>query len=426
MEQIQIIYKDINELQPYDKNPRKNDQAVNEVANSIKEFGFKVPMVIDKNGVIITGHTRYKACKKLGITKVPCIIADDLNEEKVKAFRLSDNKVSEKSEWDFELLEEELADIFNLDMSEFGFDLGEEEEQEEIIEDEAPELPEEPKAKKGDIYQLGNHRLMCGDSTNRDDVQKLLDNEIMDLIVTDPPYNVNYGSINETGYGKERHNGRPIENDNMNDEDFYQFLLQVFQNAYEMTKEGGAFYVWYASKSVVNFQKAIEDAGYTVKQEIIWNKNTFTLGRQDYQWKHEPCLYGWKEGAGHYFVDDRTQTTVIEDKIDLDNMKKEEMKELLQKLLDDKVATTIINENKPAINDLHPTMKPVRLLAKLIRNSSRKGEKVLDLFGGSGSTLMACEQLDRKCYMMEYDEHYVDVIIERWEKFTGQKAVKVN
>ena len=267
---------------------------------------------------------------------------------------------------------------------------------------------------------------MCGDSTSMKDVEKLIAGDTIDLIVTDPPYNVNYGSINESGYGKERHNSRAIENDDMPKEQFYNFLKDAFQNAVMNTKPGGAFYVWYASKSVVEFQTALEDVGFLVKQELIWNKNTFTLGRQDYQWKHEPCLYGWKDGGSHYFVNDRSQSTVIEDEIDLEKMKKEDMKKMLEELLSEKIPTSVINEAKPTINDLHPTMKPIKLLARLVNNSSQKGENVLDLFGGSGSTLITCEQLDRNCYMMEYDPHYVDVIIDRWELFTGKKAVKIN
>lgn len=424
---MQIVYKNIDEIKPYEKNPRKNDNAVSAVANSIKEFGFKVPIVIDKDNVIVAGHTRYKASLKLGIEEVPCIVANDLTEQQIKAFRLADNKVAEKAEWDYELLDEEINEIFDIDMSDFGFEIEAEEESPEKVEEvDAPEVPENPTSKPGDIYQLGNHRVMCGDSTKAEDIEKLIDGAEIDLIVTDPPYNVNYGSINETGYGKERHNGRQIENDDMSAEDFYEFLFKVFSNVVEIIKEGGAFYVWYASKSVVQFQTAIEDAGFNVKQELIWNKNAFILGRQDYQWKHEPCLYGWKEGAGHYFVDDRTQTTVIEDKIDVDSLKKEELKKLVEELMKIKTPVTIIDENKPTINDLHPTMKPIKLLARLIINSSRKEEKVLDMFGGSGSTLMACEQLDRSCYMMEYDPHYVDVIIKRWEDYTGKKATKLN
>ena len=213
----------------------------------------------------------------------------------------------------------------------------------------------------------------------------------------------------------------------MSDEEFYNFLSSAFKNIYNCLKPGGAYYIWYASKEVVNFSNALEDNNLPVRQELIWNKNSLVMGRQDYQWKHEPCLYGWKEGAGHYFIDDRTQTTVIEDKKpDIRKLKKEEMIKLLEEIYSDKISTTIINENKPATSELHPTMKPVKLIARQVKNSSRPGEIILDLFGGSGTTLITCEQLGRKCYMMEYDSHYADVIINRWETFTGEKAVKLN
>ena len=213
----------------------------------------------------------------------------------------------------------------------------------------------------------------------------------------------------------------------MSNEDFYIFLNKAFNNIYINLKFGGAFYVWYASREVVNFQNALESNNLSVKQELIWNKNSLVMGRQDYQWKHEPCLYGWKDGAAHYFIDDRTQTTVFEDKKpDIKKMKKEELVKLLEEIYSDKVSTTIINESKPSVSELHPTMKPVKLIARQVKNSSRIGEKVLDLFGGSGTTLITCEQLGRINYTMEYDPKYVDVIIQRWEQFTGKKAVKLN
>lgn len=427
---MEIVYKKIESLKPYKRNPRNNEEAVKYVANSIKEFGFKVPIIIDKNNEIIAGHTRLLASKELKLREVPCIIADDLTEEQIKAFRLADNKVGEIAEWNFDLLEEELADIQDIDMSMFDFDLSslESEEEKEIIEDDyEAEIPEEPKAKYGDIYQLGNHRLMCGDSTKEEDVEKLINENIADLVVTDPPYNVDYGSkaeaINKYGY---KFSDRHIKNDYMPEYQFIEFLDNAFKNMEKYLKPGGAFYIWHASITVYEFEEALRLNNLKTRQQIIWVKNALVLGRQDYQWKHEPCLYGWKEGKAHYFTDDRTITTIYEDEIDFDKMKKEEMKKLLKEIYVDKIKTTIIKENKPTKSAEHPTMKPIKLLANLIENSSKKKENVLDLFGGSGSTLIACEQLDRKCYMMELDPHYIDVIIDRWETFTGEKAIKLN
>lgn len=415
---MNIVEKPIAELKPYDKNPRKNDGAVKFVAESIREFGFKVPIVIDRDGVIVCGHTRYKAAKKLKLQTVPCIVADDLSEQQIKAFRLADNKVAEQAEWDEDLLLEELGDLdgFNMDVFGFeGFDLDEDDiEAEEDFYDEAP--PKAPKAKRGDIYQLGNHRLMCGDSTSEDDVGKLLDGYEMDLCVTDPPYNVNYQS---------KSTGKKIDNDNMEDAAFHEFLHDFYVQMLRSLKAGGAFYIWHADSEGYNFRSALQEAGGHVRQCLIWNKNSLVLGRQDYHWKHEPCLYGWKDGAGHYFIDDRSQTTVWEDKVDVNKLTKDEMKAILADIFEDKVSSTVMCEAKPTDSKEHPTMKPIKLLARQIKNSSKPGWNVVDLFGGSGSTLIACEQLGRNGYMMELDEGYVDVIIDRWEQFTGQKAIKL-
>lgn len=378
----------LKNLKPYENNPRKNDDAVKYVAESIKEFGFKVPIVIDKNNVIVAGHTRYKAAKKLKMSEVPCIIADDLTDEQIKAFRLADNKVAEKAEWDFDLLNAELDDIIDLDMELFGFEDALQDDAEEAVEDEFEvELPPEPKSKLGDIYQLGNNRLMCGDSTVLEDVEKLMGGEQADMLLTDPPYNVNY-----EGKTKDK---LKIKNDQMGNDNFRQFLTDAFSNADMVMKPGAVFYIWHADSEGYNFRGACFDAGWTVRQCLIWIKNSMVMGRQDYQWKHEPCLYGWKEGAGHLWASDRKQTTVI-------------------------------NFDKPTRNDMHPTMKPIPLFDYQIKNNTKGGDVVLDLFGGSGTTIMACEQNGRRGYSMEYDPRYVDVIIARWEKFTGEKAVLLN
>lgn len=385
MDIINIALKD---LKQYENNPRKNDDAVKYVAESIKEFGFKVPIVIDKNNVIVAGHTRYKAAKKLKMSEVPCIIADDLTDEQIKAFRLADNKVAEKAEWDFDLLNAELDDIIDLDMELFGFEDALQDDAEEAVEDEFEvELPAEPKSKLGDIYQLGDNRLMCGDSTVLEDVEKLMGGVQADMLLTDPPYNVNY-----EGKTKDK---LKIKNDKMDNDNFRQFLIDAFSNADMVMKPGAVFYIWHADSEGYNFRGACFDVGWTVRQCLIWNKNSMVMGRQDYQWKHEPCLYGWKEGAGHLWASDRKQTTVI-------------------------------NFDKPTRNDMHPTMKPIPLFDYQIKNNTKGGDVVLDLFGGSGTTIIACEQNGRRGYCMEYDPRYVDVIVDRWEKFTGAKAVLLN
>ena len=254
---------------------------------------------------------------------------------------------------------------------------------------------------------------------------KLMDERIADLVVTDPPYNVDYGSkaeaINKYGY---HFSDRHIENDYMPEAQFIEFLDKAFANMNASLKPGGAFYIWHASITVYEFEEALRLNNLKTRQQLIWVKNALVLGRQDYQWRHEPCLYGWKAGAAHYFVNDRTKTTVYDEKPEIDRMSKEELKEALRAFLET-TEETVIYENKPARSEEHPTMKPVKLIAHLIVNSSRRGETVLDLFGGSGTTLIAAEQLDRSCCMMEYDPQYVDVIIDRWEKLTGEKAVKL-
>lgn len=313
-----------DELVPYEHNPRINDNAVDLVANSIREFGFKQPIVIDRNRVIIAGHTRWKAAKELGLKEVPCIMADDLTPSQVKAYRLADNKVAEASEWDYDLLEEELDGILDIDMSDFGFDT-ESEDTAEAVEDEyEPDIPPEPISKTGQIYQLGDHRLMVGDSTSAADVDALCNGDTMDLVVTDPPYNVDI----------ENSQGMKIENDDMSSDDFYDFLVAAFTNMNDHLKAGGAFYIWHASRTQRAFEDALNAVGLEVREQLIWNKNALVLGRQDYQWKHEPCFYGWKDGASHYFVNTRTLTTVIdEDPIDLDAMKKDQLKDLLTRIL---------------------------------------------------------------------------------------------
>lgn len=324
--------KDIRtcDLKPYENNPRLNEDAVDLVAASIDEFGFKQPIVVDKGLIIVAGHTRWKAAQKLGLETVPCILADDLTPAQVKAYRLADNKVAEAAQWDLDALQFELEELDNMDfdMEPFGFET--ETFDEQIAEDDnfEPEIPEEPTTKRGQCWMLGRHRLMVGDSTKRQDVEKLCSDAIMDMVVTDPPYNIDY-----TGRTKD---AMKIENDSWeDDEDFIEFLKIAFENMTEQLKAGGSFYIWYAPTQSKNFQEAAERAGLNIRQFLIWNKNTFILGRQDYQWKHEPCLYGWKDGAAHYFVNTRNLVTVLEDteNLDIDSMKKDELKDLLKSIL---------------------------------------------------------------------------------------------
>lgn len=413
---MQIVYKRPHELTPYERNTKKHDQKqIDNVAESIKRFGFVQPIVIDKNDVVVIGHCRLLASKQLGLAQVPCLYVDSLTDEQVKALRIADNKTNE-SEWDMEMLRLELPEI---DFFGFDFDFGLTEEEPELIEDEPPEPEEdkEPITKPGDIWELGRHRLLCGDSTDPEQVSRLMDGATADLVLTDPPYNVSY-----EGKTKDK---LTIKNDAKEDSDFYDFLCRAFKSMDAHLKPGGVFYIWHADSEGLNFRKACKNTGWTVRQCLIWNKNVMVMGRQDYQWKHEPCLYGWKDGAAHYFIDDRTQTTVYEDKgIDLKKLKKSEMLELLKDIFADKVSTTVINEDRPSRSAEHPTMKPVKLMGRLVRNSSKPGDIVLDTFGGSGSTLMACEQLERTTYTMELDPKYCDVIVKRWENFTGATAKK--
>lgn len=317
---------------------------------------------------------------------VPCIIADDLTNEQIKAFRLADNKVAELAEWDFAKLDEELATLCEFGMERFGFEPLEFEEEQTIEEDEVPEVDEEsePITKLGDIWQLGRHRLLCGDSTEAETIKAFLKEEKADLFITDPPYNVDY----QGAAGK-------IQNDSMADETFKAFLTDAFASADGVMKAGAVFYIWHADSEGYNFRGACGSVEWKVRQCLIWAKNSFVLGRQDYHWKHEPCLYGWKDGASHYWGNDRAQTTILE-------------------------------FDRPTKSVEHPTMKPVQLFAYQICNSSKKNDVVLDLFAGSGTTIIACEQTQRNARCVELDPKFCDVIIKRWETLTGEKAVLIN
>ena len=415
---MEIVYKTLGELTPYENNPRNNDEAVQYVKNSIEKFGFKVPIVIDKDGVIVAGHTRYKASMELDLAQVPCIVADDLTEEEIRAFRLADNKTAEAATWNMGMLDEELATI-GFDMAQFGFD--EDDfglaDDEEIIEDDVPEIVE-TRCQLGDLWQLGNHRLICGDSTDVTVIDRLMDGVKADLVVTDPPYNMGYEGAGNT---KDRKSKR-ILNDKMSEEKFEEFLGDVYNAYFLSMKDGASIYVFYKELGSGVFMRKMRDSGLTYKQELVWVKSQLVLGGSKYQSMYEPCVMGCKGKSIKKWNGRRNQRSVIET---LDFMNEDELRNVIKELLADADDIDVLRENKQRVNDLHPTMKPIRLLAKLIKNSSDMHDIVMDLFGGSGSTLIACEQLNRKCYMAELDPHYCDVIIQRWENFTGEQAVKL-
>jgi len=384
----------IEELIPYAKNSRTHsDEQVAQLAGSIKEFGFNNPVLIDKDNSIIAGHGRVMAARRLGLTQVPCIRLEHLTETQRKAYIIADNRLALNAGWDNQMLTVELndlkADDFNLDL--LGFDVDElnalldpvELTEGKTDEDEVPEAPEEPVTKTGDIYRLGRHRLMCGDSTSIDALEKLCDGQLVDMWLTDPPYNVAYE-------GKTK-DALTIKNDSMEDDQFRQFLRDSYTAADMVMKPGAVFYIWHADSEGYNFRGAAKDAGWTVRQCLIWKKSTMVMGRQDYHWKHEPCLYGWKDGAGHLWSADRKQTTILE-------------------------------FDKPSRNGEHPTMKPVGLFEYQMLNNTKGGDIVLDSFGGSGTTLIAAEKNGRVARIMELDPKYCDVIVKRWEEFTGKKA----
>lgn len=413
-----IAMVEVKDLKPYAKNAKKHDkEQVEKIAESIKRFGFVSPCLIDGEKNIIAGHGRLMAAKKLGMQAVPCVFVEGMTDEERRAYILADNRLTEIGGWDMGLVRDEIAALIDagFDVGVLGFDdvLGNSDK--DVSEDDFDiDNPVDIRCRAGDVWKLGDHRLMCGDSTNVDCVQRLMGGEKADLFLTDPPYNVDY-----TGGTKDK---LKIMNDKQEDGAFRAFLTDAFVAADSVLREGGGYYVWHADSEGLNFRAAARSAGWTLRQTIIWVKNSIVLGRQDYQWKHEPCLYGWKDGT-HYFTQDRAQATVWDDKVDIKKLKKDELMQILTAMLSDKAHTTVIYEDKPTRNDLHPTMKPVRLIGRLIANSTMPGWIVLDTFAGSGSTLIACEQLNRRCYMMELDPHYCDVIIARWEALTGREAV---
>lgn len=384
----------VADLIPYALNSRTHsDQQIAQLAAAIREFGFTNPVLVDEENNLIAGHGRLLAARKLKMDQVPSIVVAGLDDRRRRALVIADNKLALNAEWDVEALGVELDDL----AEEFGELMGF--SQDELValmtkveegltdEDAVPDAPDVPITIEGDVWTLGKHRLMCGDSTSIDSVERLCNDQLVDMWLTDPPYNVAY-----EGKTKE---ALKIQNDEMADDDFRQFLSDSCTAADAVMKSGAVFYIWHADLEGYNFRGAAQDAGWQVRQCLIWKKQTMVMGRQDYHWKHEPCLYGWKAGAGHLWAADRKQTTILE-------------------------------FDRPSRSEEHPTMKPVELFEYQMLNNTKGDDVILDSFAGSGTTAIACEKHSRRAMLMELDPKYCDVIIKRWQEFTGKKAVHEN
>ena len=383
--EMQLV--DINKLIPYVNNARThNAQQINKLRSSLREFGFINPVIIDRDFNVIAGHGRIMAAKEEGINEVPCVFVDYLTEAQKKAYILADNRMAMDAGWDEELLKVEIealqAEDFDLSLTGFDeselagfFDTADDAKDDDFDVD--AELEKPPVTKSGDLWLLGNHRLLCGDSTKEENYTLLMNGKKANLVVTDPPYNVNYQGT----AGK-------IKNDNLENDKFYQFLFDAFTCMEKAMANDASIYVFHADTEGLNFRKAFADAGFYLSGTCIWKKQSLVLGRSPYQWQHEPCLFGWKKNGKHRWYSDRKQTTIWE-------------------------------FDKPKKNGDHPTMKPVPLIAYPIKNSSMSNCIVLDPFGGSGSTLIACEQTNRICHTIELDEKYCDVIVKRYIEQAG-------
>jgi len=401
IDKFKIELTETNKIIPYENNTKIHpDAQIKLIADSIEKFNFDQPIVVDEDFIVIKGHGRLLAAQHLKLDKVPVIIRTDLTEAQKIASRIADNK-SNESDWDFPLLNIELEELKDLDFDyDFGFTDDEilTPDKDGLTEDDyIPEVAE-PICQTGDLWKLGEHKILCGDATKKEDVERLMDGEKADMVFTDPPYgvSVNQGTIKDLKARNRRTDGKVVLNDDLTGGKLKEFLLEAFKNIYENIKSGGVLYVCHAESMGMDiiFRTAFVEAGFKSSEIIIWVKDVFAFGRQDYHWRHEPIIYGWKEGSAHYFIKDRTQDTCW-------------------------------NIDRPKKSEYHPTTKPIELCSKAITNSSRKNEICLDLFAGSGSTLIACEKTNRKCYGMEIDPHYCDVIIARWEEYTGNKAVKI-
>jgi DNA modification methylase len=396
----------IDRLIPYARNPRRNDEQVDRMASAIKEFGFRIPIVARSDGSLVDGHLRLKAAQKLGLKEVPVALADELTEAQVKAFRILANKSANWAEWEPDLLKLELEDLqeMDFDLELTGFELPELEDilgagadggtEGQTDPDAVPEAQKEPVSRLGDVWLLGRHRLMCGDSTDAGSVALLMNGEKADMVFTDPPYGVSYTEKNEflNRRGKAMACPTPIQNDEMPPEQMHDFWVPAFKNLHEFTNERMCYYITAPQGGDLLLLQSVREAGFMLKHQLIWNKNNHVLGRCDYDYKHEPIVYGWKIGGTHKFYGGG------------------------------QFKTSVWDIPKPMQSKLHPTMKPVELIENAVLDGSAEGQTVLDLFGGSGSTLIACEKTGRVCRMMELSSRYVDVIVRRWQEFTGQEA----
>jgi len=409
----------VRELTQDPNNARKHDENnLQAIQGSLTAFGQRKPIVIDKDGVIVAGNGTVQAAERLGWDTIQAVrVPADWTDDQVKAFALADNRTAELASWDTDVLNLQLRELGDagVDVAEFGFvtpdtpilDI-------ETFEDEVPDLPETPVTQLGDVWQLGAHKLVCGDAKDAAVLGQALAGNLADCVFTDPPYNVAY-----QGGTKDK---LTIQNDDMGNEQFADFINASYTAMLANTKDGGAIYVCHADSSGEIFRRELVESGWLLKQCLVWVKDALVLGRQDYNWQHEPILYGWKPGAAHSWYGPFTNTTVLDDAKNLAGLSKNELVDLLTQALE---VSTVIREKRPRRNDIHPTMKPIGLVARLLKNSMVKGQIVLDPFGGSGSTLIAAEQLGLQAAIVELDPKYCDATIQRWENLTGQKAERI-
>jgi site-specific DNA-methyltransferase (adenine-specific) len=411
---------DIAQVKTNPNNPRiiKDDKYA-KLVESIRTFPKMLeirPIVVNADMIVLGGNMRLRACKEAGLKKIPVIMADDLTPEQQREFIIKDNVGF--GEWDWEMIANEWEAE---ELEKWGLDVPEYNTEEAEAQEDDYEIPDEITTDivLGDLFEIGQHRLLCGDSTNTDTWEKVMNGCLANMVMTDPPYNVAY-------VGKTK-DALTIQNDKQSDLDFDQFLYDFYTALGAYTKAGGSWYVWSPPGiTETQFRNQFIASGLLLKQCLVWVKNSMVMGRQDYQWKHESCLYGWKEGAAHYFVDDRTKTTVIEDNVNIAKLTKEQMKKMLTEILSEKTPTSVLRADKPHKSIEHPTMKPILLIAPLIQNSSKEGWIVSDGFLGSGSTMVASHQLNRKCYGMELDPKYCQVIVDRMLKLDPTLEVKLN